>query len=96
MPFGYEGSTLTMPYYDPKCFQPWGPHPLENTLNFMERDAMPRPDGDKCAVCGERFNPEAYPFCSYCQSFLVEIEDLDLSPQADLVTIFRKRSEVKH
>ena len=57
---------------------------------------MPRPDGDKCAVCGERFNPESYPFCSYCQSFLVEIEDLDLSPNADLVTIFRKQSGLKH
>ena len=57
---------------------------------------MPRPDGDKCSVCGERFDPEQTYFCSYCRSFLVELEDLDLSPNADLVTIFRKQSEVKH
>ena len=57
---------------------------------------MPRPDGDKCGVCGERFDPESYPICSYCQVLLVEIEDLGLSPQADLLTIFRKQSELKH
>ena len=56
---------------------------------------MPRPDGDKCGVCGERFDPESYPICSYCQVLLVEPEDLDLSPSADLVTIFRKNEDFK-
>lgn len=56
---------------------------------------MPKPIGDKCSVCGEKFDPQSYPFCSYCQTFLVEIEDLDLSPSADLVTIFRKSDEYK-
>ena len=57
---------------------------------------MPRPDGDKCSVCGERFDPDQAYFCSYCRAFLVELEDLDLSPQADLVTIFRKQNKLKH
>lgn len=52
---------------------------------------MPRPDiTGKCPACGEKFNPEQYPLCSYCGAFLVDIEDLDLSPKADLLTIYRR------
>lgn len=42
-----------------------------------------------CRVCDEVYAPEQYPMCSQCGCFLVELEDLDLSPSADIVTIFK-------
>jgi len=68
---------------------------LDKSIKQCYIISMPKPNGDKCSVCSEKFDPQSYPFCSYCQSFLVEIEDLDLSPEADLVTIFRKNEEFK-
>ncbi len=53
---------------------------------------MPRPTDSHCSTCSEKFNPDAYPFCSYCGAMLVDIEDLDLSPDAPLDAIYRKTS----
>jgi hypothetical protein len=43
-----------------------------------------------CPVCQEKTNPEAFPICSRCGVLLVDPEDLDLSPEADLTVIFKR------
>ena len=43
-----------------------------------------------CPVCNEKTNPEAFPICSRCGVLLVDIDDLDLSPNADLTVIFKQ------
>jgi hypothetical protein len=35
-----------------------------------------------CPHCEQASTEEAWPFCSYCQLFVIDIEELNLSPEA--------------
>lgn len=45
---------------------------------------------NRCRVCGEIYAPENYPMCSQCGCFLIDTDDLDLSPNAPLDVIFKR------
>ncbi len=44
----------------------------------------------RCRICRDVYLEEQYPICSECGCFLVELEELDLSPNAPLDVIFKK------
>ena len=47
----------------------------------------------KCPHCNQEPARAAWPFCSWCGLFLVELDELDLSPQAD-VQVWRKITKI--
>lgn len=50
-------------------------------------------DSPKCPHCEQTPARAAWPFCSWCGLFLVELDELDLSPQAD-VEVWRKITKI--
>jgi hypothetical protein len=47
--------------------------------------AMGDDSGIKCPHCQETSSRNTWPFCSYCRLFVVPMDELDLSPRADLL-----------
>ena len=41
-------------------------------------------------MCEQKTNPEVFPMCSRCGALLVDPEDLDLSPTAEISVIYKK------
>lgn len=47
----------------------------------------------RCRECEELVDETAWPFCVGCGILLVDMEELDLSPDAPLDVIFKRREE---
>ena len=46
-----------------------------------------------CTICNEKSDEETFPFCSGCGAFIVDTEDLDLSPNSPIDVIFKRNSQ---
>ena len=45
-----------------------------------------------CKECGEKVEEAQWPFCVGCGILLLDLDELDLSPDAPLDVIFKKRA----
>ncbi len=47
----------------------------------------------KCPHCNQEPNKKAWPFCSWCKLLLVEMDELELDPKAEIPTWKKKETK---